>query len=128
MRRLIERLEHYSMAESMNLPATASDWQLNCSEVTPERAAEAVEEINIAMAQAEKRLVDILKKGPKEYDEQWVGNHFHYIMGPVYAVMQAYRDCGATDTEPMYIAGQAIIDTVKNHYGIDNFIGLVDYL
>ena len=42
--------------------------------------------------------------------------------------MEKHADSGATDTEPRYVVGQALVDVVKDHFGIDGWTELGDFV
>lgn len=133
MKEMIENVRMDSMLESMGLssPKTARDWSLYDGESPDAKARNmsAVRELNAGMRKAAGNVYRRISKEIDGYSEREVGKAIGDEMRRhVFPVMDKYSDRGAADTEPKYLAVQAIIDMVKKFYDIDGFTGLGDYV
>lgn len=103
-------------------PRSANDWQL----YDMEGAEGAAAELSAALGKATKELVRRIRKLNVDYDPPWSDDAEEQI-GRVlldvtkritWPVMKANSDFGATDTEPRYVMGQALINAIKDFYRI----------
>jgi len=91
------------------------------------KSAKAAKAISKALEQAGAQIMKDIQDVPYSSDKV-IGK----MLDAVYAkyvnpVLTAYREQGATDSEPSYHTKQALIDLVKGHYGIMGMTNLSDY-
>jgi len=106
------------------VPQTIREWQI----YDKPGAGEAARELGKATAIAAKQILRVLKKPSYGgYDEarvaKMIGGVYKKVLEPV---MDRYQEFGATDTEPIYVGQQYLIDIVKAHYNIDGWTNLGD--
>lgn len=124
MRELISELREV-LYEGRKSPVTAKDWQLYS---TMPEAKQAAKDLTAALKEALEALKLQLKTTPAEIRDvsQAISKVFHSILFPV---MKKWSNTGATDTEPRYVAGQALVDAAKAHYDWTGYMpGLGDLL
>jgi len=104
-------------------PESANDWEL----YDMPGAAEAARELSQALKKAKALLQRKLKALDVDYEPPWSDDEVEAqvgeALGDVYRrvaepVMKKHSDLGAQDTEPRYVMGQALINAIKDFYGI----------
>jgi hypothetical protein len=129
MKEMIEELQMES--KGLVIPSGVKGWSLYGGESPEEnkRNREAVKDLNAAMRKASNEVYKKISKEISGYVERDVGRAIGGAMRRyVFPVMERYSDRGADDTEPKYIAVQAVIDMVKKFYEIEGFTNLGDYV
>jgi hypothetical protein len=90
-------------------------------------SAVAAKEISEALTKAARELHPKLEK-VKSFSERTIGPLLKTVWKThVEPVMSKHNKFGANDMEPHHRAGQALIDMVKNHYGVHSYTSLGDY-
>lgn len=114
-------------------PRSINDWQI----FSKPGAGAAAKALTVALKKSQAVLLQSLRsKAYKDLEPDWEVDHENRVaklIGKVYSkvlypVMSKFTNFGATDTEPRYVAAQALIDTAKNFYGISGFTNLGDYI
>lgn len=119
---LADRAKAKQKSQGVSFNLDAGDLELYSGVPGLKQAAKA---LNAALETAAKEMLDGLKdipewEGPSDADtEKRIGR----ILGRVFEkhvrpVMGKYRDQGASDSEPRDHLTQALIDVIKNHYGL----------
>lgn len=114
-------------------PISSSDWEL----YDMPGAAQAAKALTTALIEARRdlsaslRSPDLRRIDPTRDDNdeiklaKLIGQLFSKHLRPV---MQKFAKFGASDSEPRYVGSQALIDTVKTHYGFTHDSSLGDYI
>lgn len=132
---LFESCSEYSNKES--LPKNYAGWQLQepLSEEERKITSDAVRDLNDGMRKGMRELkkwmedVDIdantnygISEAGKKLSEVW-DKYIKPIMGN-----EKYKSTGISDAEPIYEAGQRLIDLIKEYYGLTGWTSLGDYI
>ena len=129
---LLNRLEE---SVSLDLPKTYKDWLLN-EPVDKERftlTKEAVIELNKAVKMAASSLMMDMKK--RKMNGVFVEKDEGEVLGKVWKKYikpvlndNKYESVGFEEPEPRVLAGQKLINVIKDFYGITGWTNLGDYL
>lgn len=132
---ILNRIELFEDAvEGLQLPSDYEGWQLRDPMTSEDRetSRKAVLELNSNMRTAARELKAWMDR--HEADESnmaLVGRKLSAVWGeyikPV-LFAEEYRSIGLSDAEPAYEAGQRLINFVKNHYEIEGWTDLGDYI
>lgn len=141
MSMILNRLELFeSYSENFNddyLPKNYVDWQLQEPITQEERkiTSDAVKDLNSSMRIGMRELkkwmesVDIdvsttdgISEAGKKLSEVW-NKHIKPIIEN-----EKYKSIGINDAEPIYEAGQRLIDFIKRYYGLTGWTSLGDYI
>lgn len=136
----LELFESYSDLEDPNkdsLPKNYVGWQLQ-EPLTPEERnimSDAVKDLNSSMKTGMRELkkwmesvnIDVstrdgMSEAGKKLSEVW-GKHIKPVIGN-----EKYKSTGISDAEPIYEAGQRLIDFIKKYYGLTGWTSLGDYI
>jgi hypothetical protein len=133
----IELFESYSEeSKEKILPKNYVGWQLQepLSEEEKKITSNAVKDLNNGMRDGMRELkkwmesanIDISKNGISEAGEKLSEVWGKYIK-PVIE-NEKYKSTGINDAEPIYEAGQRLIDFIKEYYGLTGWTSLGDYI